>query len=277
MRPADMHLPNGLRLIVQPMPNRHSVSLYGDINQNEDLQAPHGEEGIADVLDSLFDWGPKGMTRLQFEAAQDKLGVDLSVGSSFSLKALPKNFDQGMKLLARTELDPSLPPQAFRIEKTIQARSVQGMLQSPKFKFQQAIGEALLPAGDPALRHATERSVMGLTPAKLKAYYAQTYRPDETTIVIMGDITTAQAKALVEKYFGHWKSQGSKPDLTYPPAPLSQAHDVLVPDPVRSQNRVVMAETLNLDFTNPDHFALDLANVLLGGGFYASPLYRVLR
>lgn len=277
MHPSDMHLPNGLRLIVQPMPDRHSISLYGDINQNEDLQAPKGKEGIADVLDSLFDWGPKGMTRLQFEAAQDKLGVEMSVGSSFSLKALPQNFDKGLKLLARTELDPALPQRAFQIEQTIQARSVQGMLQSPKFKFQQAVGKALLPAGDPALRHATKRSVLGLTPARLRAYYARTYRPDETTIVVMGNITAARAKAAVEKYFGQWKQQGSKPDLEYPPVPLSRAHDVLVPDPVRSQNRVVMAETLNLDFTNPDHFALDLANDLLGGGFYASPLYRVLR
>ncbi len=277
MHPADMRLPNGLRLIVQPMPGRRSISLYGDINQNEDLQAPKGEEGVADVLDSLFGWGPKGMSRLQFEAAQDKLGVAMSVGSSFSLKALPQNFGKGLELLAHTELDPALPPHAFKIEQTIQARSVQGMLQSPKFKFQQAIGKALLPAGDPGLRYATGQSVMGLTQAKLKAYYAKSYRPDETTIVVMGNITTAKAKALIEKYFGQWKAQGPKPDLAYPAVPLSKAHDVLVPDPVRSQNRVVMAETLNLDFTNPDHFALDLANDLLGGGFYASPLYRVLR
>ena len=277
MRPSDTRLPNGLRLIVQPMPGRHSISLYGDINQNEDLQAPKGEEGIADVLDSLFDWGPEGMTRLQFEAAQDKLGVDMSVGSSFSLKALPQNFDQGLKLLARTELEPALPSRAFRIEQRIQARSVQGMLQSPKFKFQQAIAEALFPAGDPMLRHATAKSVMGLSRTKLKAYYARTYRPDETTIVVMGDITSTRAKHLIKKYFGHWKAPGARPDLNYPPVPLSRAHNVLVPDPVRSQNRVVMAETLSLDFTNPDHFALDLANDLLGGGFYASPLYRVLR
>ncbi len=277
MHPFDMRLPNGLRLIVQPMPDRHSISLYGDINQKEDLQAPKGEEGVAGVLDGLFDWGPKGLSRLQFEAAQDKLGVDMSVGSSFSLKALPQNFSKGLELLAHTELDPALPARAFHIEQTIQARSVQGRLQSPKFKFQQAIGEALLPAGDPALRYATGQSVMSLTPAKLKAYYAKTYRPDETTIVVMGNITAARAKTLVEKYFGQWKAQGSKPNLDYPAVPLSKARDVLVPDPIRSQNRVVMAETLDLDFTNPDHFALDLANDLLGGGFYASPLYRVLR
>jgi len=277
MHPDDMHLPNGLRLIVQPLSTGHSISLYGSVNQNQDLQAPKGEEGVADVLDGLFDWGPKGMTRLQYEAAQDRIGAEMSTGSSFSLQVLPQYFEQGVKLLASTELDPALPGKAFSTEQFIQARAAQGALASPQFKFQQAIGQALLPDGDPSLRHATGQSVMGLTLARVRDYYDKVYRPDETTIVILGDITPTKAKAIVNKYFGRWQAKGPRPDLDYPTVPLSKAHHVVVPDPVRSQNRVVLAETLGLDFTNPDHFALDLANDLLGGGFYASPLYRVLR
>lgn len=277
MHPLDTRLANGLRLIVQPLSTGHAVSLYGAVNQNQDLQAPKGEEGVADVLDGLFDWGPEGMSRLQFEAAQDKIGAEMSVGSGFSLQVLPRYFEQGVKLLAQTELHPALPAKAFGTEQFVQARAAQGALASPKFKFRQAIGKALLPAGDPELRYATGQSVMGLTLARVKAYYRKAYRPDETTIVVMGDISPAKAKAIVARYFGGWKDEGPKPDLDYPPVPPSSAHDVFVPDPVRGQNRVVMAETLGLDFTNPDHFALDLANDLLGGGFYASPLYRVLR
>jgi len=40
---------------------------------------------------------------------------------------------------------------------------------------------------------------------------------------------------------------------------------------------VVMAETIGLTFDDPDHFALELGNQFLGGGFFASPLYRALR
>ncbi len=277
LHPTDMRLPNGLRLIVQPLHVSRTISLYGAVHQNEDMEAPAGEEGIAGLLGNLFDWGPKGMTRLQFNAAQDKIGADLSVGPQFSLKVLPRYFEQGVKLLAAAQLHPALPRTAFRTQQILLARQSQGQLQSPLFKFQRAVDQALLPQGDPALRLATGKTVMSLTPTKLKTYYGKVYRPDETTIVVIGDITPQKVKAVIEKYFGGWTATGPKPETVYPLVPLSKPNHIFVPDPIRKQNRVVLAETLGLDFTNPSHFALDLANDLLGGGFYASPLYKELR
>ncbi|MGH8225891.1 MAG: M16 family metallopeptidase [Gammaproteobacteria bacterium] len=277
LQPTDTTLANGLRLIVQPLKVSPTVSLYGVVHQNADLEAPVGQEGVDGLLGSLFDWGPEGMTRLQFESAQDAIGAELSVGLHFSLKVLPQYFDAGVKLLAADQLQPALPKQAFETQRFLQARQAAGQTDSPAFKFQRAIDEALLPKGDPGLRIATGMSVGGLSLDQLKAYYAKAYRPDETTIVVIGDITPEQVQATVEKYFGGWKAAGPKPVTEYPPVPLSQASHVFVPDPMRKQNEVILAETLGLDFTNPDHFALDLANDLLGGGFYASPLYKELR
>jgi len=277
LHPTDMTLSNGIRLIVQPLHVSNSVSLYGSVDQNEDMEAPQGQKGVGDVLGSLFDWGPKGMNRLQFDAAQDAIGANLSVGPNFSLKVLPRYFDQGVELLAKDLTAPAMPSQAFQREQMIQARQAKGQLGSPQFQFQRAVDKALLPKGDPALRIATSKSIMGLTQDKLKAYYDKVYRPDETTIVVVGDITPGKAKAAVEKYFGDWKASGPKPDTAYPPVKPSTASRAFVPDQQRKQNRVVIAETLGLNFTNPDHFALDLANDLLGGGFYASPLYKELR
>lgn len=277
LHPLDLTLANGLRLIVQPLHVSRSVSLYGVVRQNEDTEAPAGEEGVADLLGNLFDWGPQGMTRIQFDAAQDAIGADLSVGPRISLQVLPQYFAQGVKLLAADQLRPALPAAAFRSQQAILARSAQGQEQSPMFRFQRAVDEALLPKGDPALRLATGKSVMSLTLAKLRAYYGKVYRPDETTLVVIGDITPARAKSVVEKYFGAWRASGPRPKTDYPSVPLSKPSHVFVPDPMREQDRVVMAETLGLGFTRPAHFALDLANDLLSGGFYASPLYKVLR
>ncbi|MGH8274911.1 MAG: M16 family metallopeptidase [Gammaproteobacteria bacterium] len=277
LHPTDMHLSNGLRLIVQPLHTGHSVSLYGSVHQNEDLQAPKGQEGIGDLLGTLFDWGPQGMTRLQFDAAQDKIGANLSVGPSFSLQVLPQYFDAGVKLLANDMLDPALPQNAFQKQQLLQAQQAAGQVKSPQFKFGRAVQEALLPKGDPALRLATFKTIGSLDLANLKDYYANVYRPDETTIVVIGDITPAAAKSAVEKYFGDWKAQGAKPDLDYGPVPPSKASHIFVPDSQKKQDSVVLAETLDLNFTNPEHFALELANDYLSGGFYATPLYHVLR
>lgn len=277
LEPTDLTLDNGLRLIVQPLDVSNSISLFGSVHQNTDLQAPENQEGVGRLLDMLFAWGPRGMDRLDFEKAKDQIGARLSLGSQFSLKVLPKYFDDGVDLLARATLHPALPKRAFARQKMLLSRQLAGRMDSPKFKFSQAVQKALLPEGDPALRLATADTLDTVSLGDVHRYYDKVFRPDVTTIVVMGDITPAKAKAVVSKYFGDWEAEGPKPDLTYPEVPLSKKSHTLVPDELKKQNQVVMAETVDINFTNPDHFALELAADYLSGGFYATPLYHVLR
>ncbi|HTP60303.1 MAG TPA: insulinase family protein, partial [Spirochaetia bacterium] len=60
--PTVFTLANGLRLIVQPLTAGNAVSMTGSVHTVEDLQAPAGKEGVSDLLNALFDWGPKGMS-----------------------------------------------------------------------------------------------------------------------------------------------------------------------------------------------------------------------
>ncbi len=277
LHPSDTHLANGIRLIVQPLHNSHSVSLYGLVHQNPNLQEPKGEQGVSDLLGSLFAYGPKGMTRQQFDAAQGRIGAIMSVGNNFSLKVLPEHFADGVKLLADDVLHPTLPKKPFKRRQFLEARAVAGRLKSPKFKFQRAVSKAIYPKGDPALRMATPKSIASLTLKDVKNYYRKVYRPDETTIVVIGDITPEKAKSVVTKYFGSWKANGPKPNLDLAAVPLSKGSRVFVPDSSKKQDKVVLAETLGLNQTNPAHYALNLANDYLSGGFYAAPLVRVVR
>ena len=275
--PTVYTLANGIRLIVQPLSVSHSVSLFGSVRTNEGIQSPKGQEGVGELLDSLFDWGPAGMTRLQFETAVDALGAEISTGTGFSLAALPRYFDPTVKLLASDLLDPALPQDALASQRGLLAQETAGRLKSPLFHFRRAVQTAILPPGDPALRMATPASIESLTLKDVREYYRTIMRPDQTTIVVVGDITPEKAKETIDRYFGNWRASGPKPNLDNPPIPLSGATNAFVPDPVRIQNDVVMAETIGLTFDDPDHFALELGNQFLGGGFFASPLYRALR
>ena len=275
--PTVYTLANGIRLIVQPLSVSHSVSLFGSVRTNEGIQAPKGQEGVGELLDSLFDWGPVGMTRLQFETAVAALGAEISPGTSFSLAALPQYFDATVKLLASDLLNPALPQDALASQRGLLAQETAGRLKSPLFHFRRAVQTAILPKEDPSLRMATPGSIASLTLSDVRAYYRTIMRPDQTTIVVVGDITPEKAKETVVSYFENWRADGPKPNLDNPSIPLSPATSAFVPDPVRIQNDVVMAETVGLTFNDPDHFALELGNEFLGGGFFASPLYRALR
>ena len=276
-KPTVFTLANGLRLIVQPLSTGGAVSMSGKVHTNEDLQAPAGKEGVGDMLNSLFDWGPRGMSRSDFEAAMDSIGAEYGAGTGFSLQVLPEYFDKGVELLSRDILDPALPEDAFASQKPLQAQQAGGKMRSPVYQFRLAVQKGLAPEGDPSLRRPTPQSISSLTLDDVKAYHKTVMRPDETTIVVMGKIDPATAWSVVEKYFGAWQATGPRPQLDPAPVPPSQPHEGFVADEVRQQDEVVMAETLPLTYEDPDHYPLALGNEFLGGGSFASPLYRELR
>jgi zinc protease len=275
--PTVFNLPNGVTLIAEQESISNTVSVYGSIKNNTGLQQPKGQEGVASVLGALFSYGTTSLDRLQYQKALDDIGAHESAGTSFSLSVLPQNFDAGVRLLADNELHPGLPAEAFAIEKTKTARSVAGQLQSPGFLAGQALNKALFPPEDPSLRHATPESVSSLTLDDVKNYYQSVYRPDLTTIVVIGNISPEEAHAEILKYFGSWTATGPKPQTDLPEVPENKPSSAVVPDKSRVQDQVTLGETLSLNRFNPDYYALELGNHVLGGGFYATRLYRDLR
>jgi zinc protease len=277
INPADMKLSNGLRLIVQQVTISSTVGVYGEVKHNSDLETSKGQEGVDDVLESLFSYGTTTLDRLAFQKALDDIGAEASVGASFALQVLGEDFDRGVQLLADNLLHPALPDPAFKIVRKETISMVAGRLKSPDYLFRRALLADLYPKNDPTLRHATPDTVASLTLPDVREYYQKVFRPDLTTIVVIGNITPEKARATIEKYFGTWKAAGEKPATELPPVPLNKAAITAVPDAARVQDLVVLAQTLGLTRSNPDYYTLQVGNHVLSGAFYATRLYRDLR
>jgi zinc protease len=116
-------------------------------------------------------------------------------------------------------------------------------MQTPQYKMIEGLMERIAACGRsrPASL-PTPETVKALTLQNLKDYYAKTYRPDLTTIVVVGDITPEKAKAAVERYFGQWKAQGPKPDVISKPIPVNPAGYAAVDNPYASQDTVLMGQ-----------------------------------
>jgi len=277
LAPSDVMLSNGIRLIVQPLSISPTVTLRGQIKSEPALQTPPGQEGTSSVLQGLFNYGTTTYDRLAFQTQLDDIAADVSAGTSFSLSVPSEGFERGLELLADNVLHPALPAQAFAIVRQQTQQELEGEIKSPDYLANRALANALLPKDDPALRHATPASVAGLTLDGLKSYYGSVYRPDLTTIVVAGDITPERARALVEKYFGAWTVAGPKPETQLPAVPLNAAATTNVTAPGRTQTSVTLSETLEITRLDPDYYALQLGNTVLGGSFYSSRFYRDLR
>jgi len=277
VNPTVFTLPNGLRLIVQPEEVSDTVSVYGRVRNSPDMETPEGKKGVDRVLDQLFSYGTTTLDRKEFRKALDEIGAQGSAGSDFDLAVLADKFERGVQLLADNELNPALPEEAFRTVRQQVAGTVAGELESPDFLTRRALRTALFPKGDPALREATPAGVEALSLSDVSDYYRKVFRPDLTTIVVMGKVTPEEARAVIEKYFGSWKAEGPAPETFLPTVPPNKPSASQVPNLSRIQAKVILAQTLGLTRSNPDYYALELGNHVLGGAFYATRLYRDLR
>jgi zinc protease len=274
---SDTALPNGLRLIVKTDHTSPTVTVVGTVKNNSDLQTPKGKEGVSDVLDGLYSYGTQTLDRLAFQKALDDIAANETAGYDFSVQVLKDNFSRGVELLADNELHPALPAEAFSVVKDQTTQFVAGNMKSPGYRTSRALDIALLPPNDPVLREATPASLSTVTLDDVKQFHAVTVRPDLTTIVVIGDTTPEEAKAVLTKWFGGWKADGPKPETTLPAIPVNKASAANVPDPQAVQDSVVLAQQLNLNRFDPDYYPLQLGNHVLGGGFYATRLYHDLR
>lgn len=277
VNPVVSMLPNGIRLIVQPETVSDTIGVYGSIKSNATMQTPKGQEGVADILEELFPYGTTSLDRLAFHKALDDIAAYESAGSSFSVETLSDHFERGVELLADNELHPALPKKAFEVTRKQLADTAKGKLDSPGFLSGRALHTGLFPKDDPVQRYSTPKSISSVTLKQVKDYYHSVFRPDMTTIVVIGNVTPERARKTITRYFGKWQSHGPKPDTLFPKVPLNKPSSTVVPDSSRVQDTVTLGETVDITVTDPDYYALEVGNHVLGGAFYATRLYRDLR
>jgi zinc protease len=277
LSPVVSTLPNGITLIVQPENVSDTIGVFGHIRNRPETQQATGKDGVSVLLGAMFNFGSEHLDRIAFETALDSIGAREHAGTDFSLQVLSQDFERGTELLADHELHPALPKAALDAIKPQLAQSVDSRNQTPGFLAQRALIEALYPASDPSLRKATGASVSALGLDDLHAYYNTVFRPDMTTIVVIGNVTPERARAVIGQYFGGWTATGPKPPVDLPVVPANKAGAFAVPDASRVQDSVVLAHNLALARSNPDYYALALGNQVLGGGFYSTRLSIDLR
>jgi zinc protease len=175
------------------------------------LQEPAGQEGVGRLLGSLFDYGTTHLDRTAFHKALDDISATRTA-ARFPSRRAERPLRRGMQLLADNELHPALPQDAFNVQQQTlsQARwpancsrrstRCSALLKRPVCRRRSV-------AAPGHARHGRQ----GLKLQDAKDYFAQTYRPDLTTVVVVGDVTPEQAKSTVQKYFGGWKASGPKP------------------------------------------------------------------
>ncbi|HEV8022719.1 MAG TPA: pitrilysin family protein [Candidatus Lustribacter sp.] len=277
LNPQAVKLANGITLIVQPETISDSVFVYGSVKTAPSLQEPIGQEGIARLVEGMYPYGTQTQDRETFQRALDAADTELAGGSSFGMQTTSRTFDRAVSLLAANELQPRLDQATFDVVKRRGIDELSTELNSTHTIAVQEAAQKLLPFNDPELRQPTIAGMQGLSLDQAKAYYAKTMRPDLATIVVVGNVSPAQARATIERAFGGWHASGPAPAVDLPAVPLNRPGDVKIPLPNIHQDYVTLEQLVPLPRSAPQYYPLVLGNAVLGGGSLGPEQSRLFR
>lgn len=272
-------LPNGLRVLVVPQPHLPMVVVNALVDAGSRFDTA-GKEGLANLTATLLTEGTAKRSAAEIHEMTDFLGARLSAGagddySTLSLTVLRKDLDQGMGLFAEVLLSP-----AFRAAEVARKRDeAQAELeaddQNPGAVADREFRKALFGAGPyRSGPGGWKESVANLKVTDVKKFYSARYRPENTILVASGDVTMADVSVQIEKLLTGWK-RGSDD------APAPKSVPVKGPGIVRIDRDLTQANVvwghLGTTRDDPDWYAIQVMNYILGGGGFSSRMMESIR
>jgi zinc protease len=232
---------------------------------------PPDKPGVANLVAQLMTQGTKTRTAPQISEAIEFIGGSLSVDAgqeltSISLSVLSKDLDVGLDLMADVLLNPVFNPEDVQRKIQEVVAGIKRDQEDPGTVSWQAFLKLVYgnsPFGRPV--EGTEASVPTITRDDLVRFHEAYFRPNKTILAVVGDVGTADLKQRLNARLGAWQSGG--PVVTAPPLPAPLSKTV-----VRTIQREITQANINLGHQgikrdNPDYYAVQLMNYLLGGGF----------
>ena len=231
---------------------------------------PDNRTGVAGMVSQLLDDGTKTRSAVDIVNQLQGLGANLNAGSGFdstnvTLQTLTKNLDQALDIYADVIQNPAFPAKELE---SMRARSLIGLRQqrSNPNAVSNNVYNKVLYGDHPYGRDNTEATIKAITRDDVVKYYDATFRPNNGVLIVVGDYDKAALKAKIAKAFGGWKEGEVSARAVAAAKPIEKARIFIVDRPGSAQS-VVSIGQIGVDRSNPDYYALNVMNRILGGAF----------
>jgi zinc protease len=275
LQPVAFTLGNGLHVLVQTKTDRPTFVLRGEIASSPAFE-PAGKQGIIRLASSVADYGSASYPFAQRRKATDEMGALVETGREFSAQGETHDFEQIAAIVADGEEHSTFADPWLEIERSQLANSLQSEGNISGVMIDRAYDRLLLASDDPSLRQPTAPSVQSISREDLLAYTKAYWRPDLTTIVVVGDLTPQRVRATLESAFGSWQSSGPRPDPRLMAMPAaSTGHDYI--GTAANQVFIRLGQPA-ISRSSRDYDTFLVLNQILGGaGAFESRLWQELR
>jgi zinc protease len=267
-------LSNGMNVVLAERKSVPTVSfnlLFDAGYAADQFAAP----GTASLTMNMLDEGTKTRNAIDISKELASLGATLGSGSSLdtstvALSTLKSTLDRALELYADVLLNPSFPQSDFDRLKKLQIAAIQREKQQPIQMALRVFPSLLYGKGHaysiPFTGSGTEDAVAKLTRDDLIRFHQTWLKPNNATLVIVGDTTLDEIKPKLEARLASWKG-GDTPKKNLGDVAAAPKSTIYIIDKPGAVQSFILAGVIAPPKSNPDEIAIETMNTILGGAF----------
>ncbi|HEY2857332.1 MAG TPA: pitrilysin family protein [Terracidiphilus sp.] len=269
--PAEFSLDNGLKVMLV---EEHSLPVITAeiVSRAGSEHTTAAKAGLATFTSEVIGDGTASRSLEKLAQDQERIGTSITTrasmdSSTLAINVLTDHADDGMALLADVAQNA-----AFRdedVERRRKQRLVRIAQETDSVqRMASRVGPRVLFGDQPygISPSGTLESVAAITRADIADFYGQHYGPNDSALVLSGDLTRAQAEILAKKYFGSWnRPAAGAAEIPAPPA--AQPTRVVLVDKPGAPQTALFAYGFGVPANSPDEITLDVMDYTLGSSF----------
>lgn len=279
--PEEFTLNNGLRVLLLRDRNLPIINLSGQIDAGSEFDG-NQKAGLANLTAANLMNGTQTKNALTLAKILEDRGADLNFGASregvsVGGEGLSANLPILIQTLADVLENATFPADQLELSRQRALTSLKVQLDDPRGLGRQVFQQAIYPENHPFHSFPTAESLKSITRDDLLGFYQTHYRPDQTTIALVGDFDPVKVKALLNQAFGKWSATGKPPVLKIPSVPLPQTLTRLNKVIPGKSEAVTYIGYNGISRKDPRYYSALVLNQILGGDTLASRLGTEVR
>ena len=269
---ATKTLANGLRVFVITDHREPALAAQLVILSAGSIKDPKDWPGVAQMTANLLTQGTQKRSARDIAEAIDFVGGSLTASAgkdstTVTLDIVKKDVHIGLELMSDVVLHPAFQADELERQRQQLLSNLTVEYSDPDYLASVVFSRALYgnsPYGWP--EEGTPETVKQFGPAQLAKFHDTNYAPNQALLAFAGDVTSEEAFALADKYFGAWTKVDVPAVVPAAPEATSGLHIWLIdkPDAVQTQIRV---GKLGIRRSDPDYIPVLVMNRIFGGGY----------
>jgi len=204
---------------------------------------------------------------LEARAAQIDTGVGVDSGSA-GLSCLKQDFDAVLPVFADVLRHPAFAEDKIKLAKTQATSAISRRNDNPQGVMSREFAKLVYGETSPYARTTEYGTIDAITRDDLVAFHAKYFVPNRIILGVVGDFDTQEMIKKIKGAFYDW-TKGPEPNdaqATWQTEPRPGVYYVQKED--MTQSDIIMGH-LGIRRDNPDFYAVEVMNEILGGGFAA--------